>query len=313
VWCKYLDQELFEAEKLLDTLERRRLSRISVVWSDDSCEGAAHVYGKVTDEAYKFEEVAFEVSPKVELCVLNKSDWMKIPFCRPQPYGDPICPEGRIFVGNEAPTSWKDYTISVVKDASQAVKDKLLVLSGAERGNDVKVAVESLFSLQFFAGSLAHEIAHIFQAGALMIPHNIDFDGIEKRGDADKLDVFWIGEFVCQYAQFGFLMSHDAGLCDKWLRFYQIWYESAKDLVHYRKMSEWGSKYPEIRIRNLMSNILWYQSKAMLMASELYAIYGTSFLKSAKRALGISHNWAMSNLTSEVKGFDRLLDEWDRR
>jgi hypothetical protein len=265
----------------------------------------------MTDKAYEFEEGVFEISPKVELCVLSRSDWMKIPLCQPQPYGDPICPGGRIFVGNEAPTSWKDYTISLVKNASPAVKNKLLDLSKAEHDSALKVTVESLFSLEFFAGTLAHEITHIFQAGALMIPHNIDFDGIEKRGDAKKLDFFWIGEFVCQYAQFAFLKSHDAGLCDKWLRFYQIWYESAKDLVDYKRMSEWGPRYPEIRRRNLMSNILWYQSKAMLMASELYAIYGISFLKSAKKALGISHNWVMSNLTSEVDGFPSLLAEWD--
>jgi len=301
------------AEKLLDTLEHRRLSRTSVVWSDDSCKRAAQVYGEMTDKAYEFEETVFEISPKVELCVLSRSDWMKIPFCRPQPYGDPICPEGRIFVGNEAPTSWKDYTISVVKNASPVVKNKLLALSEAQPGSDVKVAVESLFSLEFFAGTLAHEIAHIFQAGALMIPHNIDFDGIEKRGDANRLDFFWIGEFVCQYAQFAFLKSYDARLCDKWLKFYQIWYDSAKDLVDYKKMSEWGSKYPEIRMRNLMNNILWYQSKAMVMASELYAIHGISFLKSAKRTLGISHNWVLANLTSEVENFDKLLDEWDTR
>jgi hypothetical protein len=308
-----MERELSGTEKLLDTLERKRLSKINVIWSDNSCERAAQVYGKVTDEAYKFEEAAFEVSPKVELCVLSKSDWMKTPFCRPQPYGDPICPEGRIFVGNQAPVSWKDYTVSAVKNASPAVKDKLLVLSGAERSNDLKVAVESLFSLEFFAGSLAHEIAHIFQTGALMIPHNVDYDGIEKRGDGDKLTFFWIGEFICQYAQFAFLKSHDAGLCNKWLNFYQIWYESAKDLVDYKRMSEWGSKYAEIRMRNLMSNILWYQSKAMLIASELYAVYGISFLKSARRALGLSHDWVLASLTSEVKGFDRLLGEWDRR
>jgi hypothetical protein len=309
-----------KVNRLLNALESQRLSKVNVIWSDD-CKQAAQIYGQMADKAYRFEEAAFEVSPKLELCVLNEKDWRKMPFGKFQPYGDPVCPENRVFVGTEAPASWKNSTTSTVKNGSQDARKKLIMLSGENACNDVKLAVDALFSLRFFAPSVAHEIAHLFQAEALMIPHNIDFDGIEKRGNPGKLDFFWIGEFICQYAQLAFLEEYDALLCDKWLKFYRILYEAGKDLVRYKEMSQWGPNYSEmikdyIRIIkngdcDWINNILWYQSKAMLMASDLYEKHGIDFLRVSRESLGISHRWVLRSLTCELEDFAQLLDKWE--
>jgi hypothetical protein len=290
------------------------------MWSYD-CEQAAQVYGEITDKAYEFEEGAFEVSPELELCVLNEKDWKKMPFGKFQPYGDPVCPENRVFVGAEAPVSWKNSTISMVKNSSQDAREKLVMLAGESASNEVKLAVDALFSLRFFAPVVAHEIAHLFQVKALMIPHNIDFDSIEKRGNLGKLDFLWIGEFICQYAQLAFLKKYDSLLCDKWLKFYRICYEAGKDLVKYKRMSEWGPNASEMIkdyikiIKNddwdWINNILWYQSKAMLMASDLYERHGINFLRVSREILGISHRWAVKSLTYELEDFDQLLGKWE--
>jgi hypothetical protein len=286
-------------EEYLASLDHLKIDNLPLYYSSD-CKSEAEMMGKVTSQAYEFLQIFFKEKPEIILLVLNEADWKK--RVSHQPYGDPFVPDVRVHYGVKPPDRWKETFTFLSSKAPADLRRKLVLLSGLE-SRTVKEAIERVFTLEFFAATVAHEIAHPFLGLNLVLPQPIDFEY------AFKLDTFWLAEFLPQYAMYSFLQATDKPLCEKWLLLMKSAFEGGKGRMQYSDLKEMGIKYP-VMIKSCIENILWYQAKLFVMAADLYSQYGEGFLKEATESLRVNERLLINQLEQSFGNFQVWLRNW---
>ena len=277
-----------------------RIENLPIYHSIDS-ENEAKIIGMVANEAYSYIENFLRERPEIILFVLNERDWGRL-APPSQPYGNPFVPDLRLLYGVRPPESWKDPLTILSNGASADLKKDLLSMKGSE-SNTVRGAIDIIFTLDFFAATVAHEMAHPFLGQNLVLPQPIEQDY------ALGLDAFWIGEFLPQYVMYSFLQATDKSLSDRWLTLMKTAYEGGRKKVRYTNLSEMGTKYLEM-VRTCMENIYWYQAKLFVMSSELYDRHGEDFLIKAKEELKLSEDLLINQLEQAFGDIRDWLQSW---
>lgn len=281
-------------------LSRLMMNRLPVYHSL-GCKKEAMAIGKVTSEAYSFLQVFFEEKPEIILLILNEEDWKKrTPH---QPYGDPFVPDVRVHYGAKPPNNWRDSLSLLSSKAPRDLKEKFVSIVGSTSHTTVNDAINRIFTLEFFAPTVAHEIAHPFLGLNLVLPQPVDFKY------AFKLDAFWLAEFLPQYVMYSFLQATNKPLCEKWLLLTKLAFEGGKRRVKYNDLHEMGTKYTEM-IESCVENILWYQAKLFIMAAELYEQYAQDFLIKASKELKLAERLLTSQLEHSFENFQGWLENW---
>ena len=264
--------------------------------------GEAEVLGKVADDSYAFLGEFFEVCPEITVLVLDRDDWEK--WALKTPYGNPIVPDNKIYYGVEPPRSWIDALLRLIEKAPPSMGEELTKLSGSG-STQIEDVIESLFTLNFFAATVAHEMAHPFLGENLILPQPIEYK------HAHNLDAFWIGEFIPQYAMYSFLQSRDRLLCKKWLTLMKAAYEGGLGGVRYVGLREMGARYPEL-LEECVENIYWYQAQLFVMSSDIYEDHGEGFLKTVVEVLRLSEALLLGEMRRRID-IDTWLRKWDQR
>lgn len=233
--------------QLLDELVSLKSEHVPIHFSR-GYEHQVKILRKMSDKAYDYLSRFFQDRPELVLLVLSETDWMRC--CPNQPYGNPFVPDIAIRYGIKPPDFWKEHLVSLSTGAPQIFKEHIINISGS-KSHTVADAVDTIFTLEFFAPSLAHEFMHPFLSSNLVLPQPIGF----RLGT--RLDSFWLAEFLPQYAMYSFLKRTDEDLCEKWLAFWTAAYEGGRESVMYTALSEMGRKYAEMR-NSCVENIFWY-------------------------------------------------------
>lgn len=287
-------------EDYITGLELIRMENLPIYHSIGS-ENEAKIIGMVANEAYGYIENFLRERPEIILFVLNERDWGRL-APHSQPYGNPFVPDVRLFYGVRPPESWKDPRTLLSNGASADLKKDLLSMKGSE-SNTVRGAIDKIFTLDFFAATVAHEMAHPFFEQNLVLPQPIEQDY------ALRLDAFWIGEFLPQYVMYSFLQATDKSLSDGWLTLMKTAYEGGRKKVRYTNLSEMGTKYLEM-VRTCIENIYWYQAKLFVMSSELYDHHAEDFLIKAKEELKLSEDLLINQLERAFGDIRDWLQSW---
>jgi hypothetical protein len=281
-------------------LTRLTINRLPVYHSS-GCEKEALIIGEVTSEAYGFLHVLFKEKPEIILLVLDEEDWRK--RASRQPYGDPFVPDVRVHYGTKPPDGWKEMFSLLASEAPPDLREKLASIAGLKSSSTVDELINKIFTLEFFAPTVAHEIAHPFLGLNLVLPQPVDFEY------AFRLDAFWLGEFLPQYAMYSFLQATNKPLCEKWLLLMKSAYEGGKGRIRYKGLHEMGTRYAEM-IKSCIENIYWYQAKLFLMSAELYEQYKQGFLTKASQKLRLTERLLTSRLEQSFENFQEWLKEW---
>lgn len=213
-------------------------------------------------------------------------------------------PDTRIYYGVEPPSSWNGALTKLAEKAPPSTREELATLSGSG-STDIGDAIGSLFTLDFFAATVAHEMAHPFLGENLVLPQPV-----EDRY-AHNLDSFWIGEFIPQYAMYSFLQSWDRPLCERWLTLMRAAYEGGREVVRHSGLREMGARYTELLVE-CVENIYWYQAKLFLMSCDIYEAQGTDFLKAVVEGLRLSEALLLREMGGLID-LDAWLRKWDQR
>lgn len=289
-----IDRELSNLKLLMfDNIE---------VYHSHGCRREADVLGRVADDSYAFLGEFFEVCPEITVLVLDRDDWEK--RAPGVPYGNPFVPNSTIHYGVEPPGSWIEALVKLAGNAPPSTREELATLSGSE-SNDVEDAIQSLFTLDFFSATVAHEMAHPFLGENLVLPQPIE------HKHAYKLDAFWIGEFIPQYAMHSFLQSKNRPLCKKWLTLMRAAYEGGLDVIRHSGLREMGARYTEL-LRECVENIYWYQAKLFVMSDDIHQAHGEDFLKAVVEGLRLNEALLLREMGNLVD-LDTWLKEWDQR
>lgn len=262
----------------------------------------AKVLGEVADDSCEFLGDFFEVCPEIMVLVLDRDDWEK--QAPRTPYGNPFVPDNKIHYGVEPPRSWIDALLRLIEKAPPSMREELTKLSDSE-STQIENVIKSLFTLNFFAATVAHEIAHPFLGENLILPQPIEYK------HARNLDAFWIGEFIPQYAMYSFLQSRDRLLCKKWLTLMKAAYEGGLGGVRYTGLRELGVRYTEL-LAECIENIYWYQAKLFVMSSDIYEAHGEGFLKTVVEVLRLSEALLLGEMRRRID-VDTWLRKWDQR
>lgn len=283
----------------LTGLNRLKTDHLPLYCSSD-CRSEAKIIGKMTSRACDFLQAFFKERPEIILLVLNEDDWKK--RAPHQPYGDPFVPNVMVHYGVKPPDRWKEAFTLLSSEAPSDLRRKLVSLSGSE-SITLKEAIDKIFTLEFFAATVAHEIAHPFLSINLVLPQPINF------GYVFKLDAFWLGEFLPQYAMYSFLQATNKPLCEMWLLLMKSAFEGGKRRMRYLNLTEMGTKYPEM-IKSYLENIYWYQAKLFVMAADLYKQYGENFLLKAIDDLRLTERLLINQLEQTFGNFKTWLRNW---
>lgn len=281
-------------------LELTRMEHMPIYHSPNS-EREANILGMAANEAYRYLENFFEERPEIILLVLNEKDW-KSRAPSSQPYGNPFVPDVRLHYGVKPPDSWKGPLIFLSEGAPADLKNQLITMSGSE-SNTVRGAIDKIFTIDFSSATVAHEMAHAFFGLNLVLPQPVEFNY------ALRLDAFWLGEFLPQYAMYSFLSSKNEQLSERWLTLMSSSYEGGKGRVRYTNLSEMGIKYLEMA-RTCVENIYWYQAKLFVMSTNLYRKHGDDLLIEAQEKLKLSEKLLIDQLEEAFGNFRTWLQSW---
>jgi len=287
------------SEDYFTGLNLLQLNFLSLYYSP-GYEREAVVLGKVADEAYDYLRGFFRYGPEIILLVLDETDWER--RATNQPYGNPFVPDNRVHYGVKPPESWKEPLASLASKAPTDLKKRLVSIAGSE-SDEVREAVDRIFTLNFFAATVTHEIAHPFLGLNLVLPQPIEYEY------ALKLDAFWLGEFLPQYAMCSFLLARDRLLFERWHELMKSVFEGGKGVVRYENLSEMGPKYSEM-IESCVENIYWYQAKLFVMSVDLHRQHGEVFLRKIQEDLRLSERLLIDRIENSYGNIRKWLQKW---
>jgi len=285
-------------EDQLSSLDRLEMGHLSVYYSPGFLSEAKAV-GGVADEAYGYLGGFFGECPEIVLMVLDEGDWEK--QAPGSPYGNPFVPDKRVLYGVRPPENWREPLTMLTGWAPADVRRELAEASGLGSAT-VGEAFDRLFTLGFFAATVAHEMAHPFLGLNLVLPQPVE------SAYALKLDAFWMGEFLPWYAMYSFLEARDRPLCSRWKALMRCAFEGGRGRVRYRDLSEMGARYREMT-GSCIENLFWYHAKLFVMSADLYNLHGEGFLSGAIDELRLSERLLVDRLERSF-GVESWLREW---
>ncbi len=224
-----------------------RSKMITLYCSSESDKAQGHKYLEILSDAFGSVSKCFsEIPNKIELIILSQEEWMTKPFGKSQPYGSPICPDYRIFIGQSIDQS--------LVNATTLLQRRLSLKLDAITEQD-------------FGFLLVHEMGHVLLRNELTenFFHSRLFDQIQKSKFS------FLGEFHAQLVLMEYLRSLNKKTI--WSSLSTLCFANKKNLeIEFGKLENFGENYKELISKNSGEGIYYFQLLFLGIAKVMYTL-----------------------------------------